>query len=382
MPPSMSATEHQHSTSLYHSQTDNSQTPKASQSSAQRGISAVGTAHSTNQTPGLIDASSAGSANFTTTVSDPNSRRPPVSLHRRSTSINDIRDGVGNLDRWSQSTTSSRGSSAHHHQPSNSFSRRMSFGGSGLFGTASHATPQSPTRPQNPPTNPFESATPRGPSTRHRRSISAALPGLPPIITIPPAQKSEDRSSFPDSATNQTPSTAALISAAAHQTHSASDYFGRVSDSQSTGLSPRSSDRFARRPSAGSIRTSPAAQSAHSATSPGLRPTTEATGSKERGHSRNRSPGGKGSGGTDISSKSKERSPKPSSSKAMLSKALQKANTAVLLDNAQNFEGAVQAYSEACTLLTQVMMRSSGNDDKRKLEAIVSIVWCIFMLLG
>lgn len=55
----------------------------------------------------------------------------------------------------------------------------------------------------------------------------------------------------------------------------------------------------------------------------------------------------------------------------MLSKALQKANTAVLLDNAQNFEGAMQAYSEACALLQLVMQRSSGDDDRRKLEAIV-----------
>lgn len=54
----------------------------------------------------------------------------------------------------------------------------------------------------------------------------------------------------------------------------------------------------------------------------------------------------------------------------MLSKALQKANTAVLLDNAQNFEGALEAYGDACRLLQQVTDRSSGQDDKRKLEAI------------
>ncbi|KXS99858.1 hypothetical protein AC578_4463 [Pseudocercospora eumusae] len=56
--------------------------------------------------------------------------------------------------------------------------------------------------------------------------------------------------------------------------------------------------------------------------------------------------------------------------KTMLSKALQKANTAVLLDNAQNFEGALEAYGDACDLLTQVMERTSGEDDKRKLDAI------------
>jgi len=56
--------------------------------------------------------------------------------------------------------------------------------------------------------------------------------------------------------------------------------------------------------------------------------------------------------------------------KAMLSKALQKANTAVLLDNAQNYEGALEAYGDACELLGQVMNRTSGDDDKRKLDAI------------
>jgi hypothetical protein len=58
--------------------------------------------------------------------------------------------------------------------------------------------------------------------------------------------------------------------------------------------------------------------------------------------------------------------------KAMLSRALQKANTAVLLDNAQNFEGAMEAYEDACKLLQQVMIRSSAEEDRRKLDAIVS----------
>ena len=57
--------------------------------------------------------------------------------------------------------------------------------------------------------------------------------------------------------------------------------------------------------------------------------------------------------------------------KTMLSRALQKAHTAVLLDNAQNFEGAIQAYTDACDLLRQVLIRSSLEDDRRKLDAIV-----------
>ena len=59
------------------------------------------------------------------------------------------------------------------------------------------------------------------------------------------------------------------------------------------------------------------------------------------------------------------------SQKTMLSRALQKANTAVLLDNAHNFEGAVEAYAEACRLLRQVMHGCTGNEDRKKLEAIV-----------
>jgi hypothetical protein len=63
------------------------------------------------------------------------------------------------------------------------------------------------------------------------------------------------------------------------------------------------------------------------------------------------------------------------SQKAMLSKALQKANTAVLLDNAANFKGAIEAYNDACHLLELVMLRSSGGDDEKlKLQEIVRYV--------
>jgi hypothetical protein len=44
----------------------------------------------------------------------------------------------------------------------------------------------------------------------------------------------------------------------------------------------------------------------------------------------------------------------------------------VLLDNAQDFRGAIEAYEDACQLLRQVMLRSSGNEDRNKLQAIVS----------
>ena len=68
------------------------------------------------------------------------------------------------------------------------------------------------------------------------------------------------------------------------------------------------------------------------------------------------------------------------SQKALLSKALAKANHAVVLDGKQNVEGAILAYGDACNLLRQVMVRNSGEDDRRKLEAVVSLVSCMVFL--
>jgi len=85
---------------------------------------------------------------------------------------------------------------------------------------------------------------------------------------------------------------------------------------------------------------------------------------------RTRSRSRNGNGSVDLT---KSKASKPPSQKAMLSRALQKANTAVQLDNAQNFEGARLAYAEACDLLQQVLLRTSGDDDQKKLEAIVSL---------
>lgn len=76
-----------------------------------------------------------------------------------------------------------------------------------------------------------------------------------------------------------------------------------------------------------------------------------------------------GSANGDVGQWSRQKLP---SQKLMLSKALQKANTAVLLDNAANFEGAIEAYGDACHLLQTVMLRSSGPDDEKvKLQEIV-----------
>ena len=71
---------------------------------------------------------------------------------------------------------------------------------------------------------------------------------------------------------------------------------------------------------------------------------------------------------------SRSRHQRAQSQKTMLSKALQKANTAVLLDNAANFEGAMDAYNDACYLLQLVMLRSNGGEDEKlKLQEIVCL---------
>ncbi|KAI1360671.1 hypothetical protein F5Y08DRAFT_331395 [Xylaria arbuscula] len=88
---------------------------------------------------------------------------------------------------------------------------------------------------------------------------------------------------------------------------------------------------------------------------------------ERRGHSRSRSAA---KGGSGDSTRPKDRSNSKPSQKAMLSKALSKANTAVQLDNAQNYGAAREAYLEACELLQQVLTRTNGDDDRKKLDAI------------
>jgi hypothetical protein len=195
---------------------------------------------------------------------------------------------------------------------------------------------------------------------------------LPPLITLPVFQGNTNGLSSPLTAATSTPSTASLLSAAVRT--AVPDYFGKAwEDSIPQDFiqsKPPTKDRMSmdplQPPASFSTRTQPNV-------SPSKRQRQKPDMSVERGHLRNRSQANKSSSGTASSEKGRDRSSKQPSQKAMLSKALQKANTAVLLDNAQNFEGAMQAYLEACSLLQQVMVRSSGDEDKRKLEAIVGI---------
>lgn len=257
-------------------------------------------------------------------------------------------EGVANLNRWSRSTTSSRETISAQKIPS----RRMSFGGSGTFnfGLSEQEKP-SPKRLQK--NRPSVGNSPSR-QTQTRPFEASTNPVLPPIITLPSLQAPQTNNSTP---LTPSPSTAGLLSAAVRT--AVPDYFNTW-DSAPKDFSQKRNIPQSKNPSL-----EPSPISGPPATLNGsVGQDPEETGNK--GHLRSRS---KGSGGT-ISS----RNSKPPSQKAMLSKALQKANTAVLLDNAQNFDGAMEAYSEACALLQQVMVRSSGDEDRRKLEAIVSFL--------
>ena len=287
-------------------------------------------------------------------VNSPESQRRP---HSRSGSLDGVKDGVANLNRWSKSTASSRESS---HKRSASFSRRMSFGGSGAFNFGIESSPKTLQKPRPSTANSNSNSPSRqGP---HSDPSTNPTPLLPPILTLPSLQTSVNG----NSPLTGSPSTAGLLSAAYRSAAQGEDYFSagtwtvQTRDFSQKRWSPSRSRSASIDPSPSSG-ISPVPHGNPSKTQP-------EEGSRSRGHSRNRSQAAKSSGGTGSSRNSKQ-----PSQKAMLSKALQKANTAVLLDNAQNFEGAMQAYSEACALLQQVMLRSSGDEDKRKLEAIVGL---------
>jgi len=316
--------------------------------------------------------------------------------HSRPNSITGIKEGVGNLNRWSQSTTSSKSSVGHNR--GNSFSRRLSFGGSGsissLGGFAASQSPQSRnvvTKQRHSPGN--------SPKRHSLKTPPKIVPStiLPPLVTLPSLSIAVNDASSTSTMASVIPATAEMPMNPSYSI-AAPDQF---SDKRSGPSPPR------RRPSVQRTTTAPSPVGAPSSSSrralssgfetlqgpassdaalspPDKTPSKGRYGEGDRipyvGHSRHREDTGKGSEGTEAgssasssrSNRERSRRHKTPSQKAMLSKALQKAHTAVLLDNAQNFEGAMEAYRDACALLRQVMMRSSGEEDRKKLESIVS----------
>lgn len=262
--------------------------------------------------------------------------------HSRSSSSGALSDGLRNLNRWSASTTSSRASNFTN------FTRRSAEVIAGAFGKSRHSASSDSSRPEagQPPQSPSPPLAPipplealplisSGPSLVDEVRVSRVLG---PSLGQPPAGRpSNERGPYGDGTfrkPEQEPTNHPL-----QEPHRADPPMPAVSAAVPAGM-PYSQSREAR---------------SHS-------------------HSRSRSTG---TNGVEQSSKGRdrdrdrERHGRPPSQKAMLSKALQKANTAVQLDNAGNVEGARIAYSEACALLQQVLQRTSGEEDRNKLEAIV-----------
>lgn len=64
--------------------------------------------------------------------------------------------------------------------------------------------------------------------------------------------------------------------------------------------------------------------------------------------------------------------PGPDTNQYLLKEALHKANNAVFFDYRQYWADAIRAYGESCSLLGQVMRTSLDEENKMKIEAVVS----------
>ena len=309
----------------------------------------------------------------------------------RPSSSSGIQHGVGNLNRWSHSTTSSTSG-----QESGQGRRRKgSASGPSSTGYASRPSLVPLERFASSAVGATQSATSYARRAEDVQSLSHGSLGRSPQGQIeahettseihpPPLLSSSLLSSSgfqsdTSSSVSATPLTSDMPSSSA-TTSAPSDYFGekwrvrsdgsrtsRKRDSVQVSSSQNLRDR--------TLEAALATRRLPPANSPSPSPDTKSRNHRAGRHGKaSRAHTGVDVGSSISSTNSDRERPRRQRSptqKTMLSKALAKANTAVLLDNALNYEGAMGAYQDACKLLHEVMMRSSGEDDKRKLEAIV-----------
>ncbi|KAI0189949.1 hypothetical protein EV127DRAFT_481401 [Xylaria flabelliformis] len=357
------------------------------------------TAGAVSHTPDALSAlasgagSAPGSGSASARARSDSGSRPPSNL--RAESFSTVGDSPRNRNRWSSSTTSSRLSTWDYHQyqqqqarqqKPTTVARRMSVDSIGLvphrLDTNQESRPPNYASPRKLSKRRPSQGTSASPTARARArsgsasglvagggatattrldssppplppSSSAPPPNLPPIISLPPLDtnpESSFRLGTPPVMGRASPglSTPNSVFASQHSNAEPQDYFWSDLSNPARTASP--------------------AMRANTA----LLPPAPVTRSRDvvperRGHSRSRSAA---KGGSGDSVRTKDRSSSKPSQKAMLSKALSMANTAVQLDNAQNYGAAREAYVEACELLQQVLARTNGEDDRNKLEAI------------
>lgn len=368
------------------------------------------------------------SASFKDTIPDPSkphrratpppSRRPSSAAGGPGDAIAPIREGIGNLNRWSQSTTSTKSSPPDKaHQAHPSFSRHLGLNASSSVASVNgaHAHPPSPSRlnsspsrdntpfssNRSPASSPHRRPRPRSPAYNPPSSATAPpqIPSLPALLPALLPATVYDPSSPNTASSSDAPSTAGLFTPSTYTSNTSTDYFNSKPRAPAPGQRPPSrskADRVLGRsplgsPPLGLLESEARYKAASGASRPVTsgRPTPSAAQnsaqkpSQSAGHERSFSKERASRGRSESNASSRlddgyqstpprTRERREKDKKTMLSRALQKANTAVLLDNAQNFEGAMEAYSDACKLLQQVMIRSSGEEDRRKLDAIVS----------
>lgn len=292
---------------------------------------------------------------FDDSVSPKNTRRRHSKSHSRSSSLGGLSDGFRNLNRWSISTASSRASNPAS-ATAKRFSRRMSIDSTALFSQSSSASPRRlhKSRPSTAGGSPED--------TRHHYQQQPSVPpltSLPPIVQLPSLSQ-DDLVGAALSGRDPKPDRTTIFPGPGAESENGTfwDDSSRIGETSYLSTSARNTPDSA-------LPTSSFSRDAN------MPHPEDGPAHREKGHSRSRSQGLKSSTDSTSSQRNPSRSKQPSQ-KAMLSKALQKANTAVQLDNAQNFQGARSSYREACDLLHQVLMRTAGDEDKKKLEAIVS----------
>lgn len=316
----------------------------------------------------------------------------PSARHRRSSSWSrpgssaEVNQGVGNLNRWSHSTSSSTSGQegGQGRKRKNSSSKHTSIGSPSVSVASSLDASQ------------ISQVTDARPGSRKavneqlsRRDVPVMNPKLKLLpITDLGVLKGPTTPQGTPSSTSGTPLTAELLTPST----APNDYFGeqwnfghRTSSQVQGSVRPA---KIAESPRAQKVGRRYAQPEHNLATKP-MPPLPVGSTSPEAdrrqggwmvGHSRSFGQEKVGNGnaepGSSISSNDSDRERlqqrRTPAQKTMLSQALAKANSAVLLDNDQDFGAAIDAYQDACRLLRQVMVRSSGDEDKQKLQAIVS----------
>lgn len=319
------------------------------------------------------------------TLSPETTKRRSSALYTRPDSGNGFREGVGNLNRWSQSTASSK-NSAHNRR--SSFSKRLSGSFVSFGGFAGGQTP-SPNATFSTRGRPSQQKNP--PALARMSPPWNSLPILPPIVTLSSLSQAVDAADSSSTVATVSPATADILSPLNHSS-TQHDYFGDRWSSRSPTKQIAGMKRPAPSHAPRANQSSPI--TIDNSTSPGSPGPPESVYSpriasrlkhasrriSQNGHHRHRDDTNKGSGTTEGESSASDnraradrvQKRKVPSQKAMLSKALQKAHHAVTLDQHSNFEGAMHAYRDACALLQKVMIRSSGIEDRQKLDAVVS----------